>query len=243
MNEKSYRTVYIRRESKRPIYAPFPVFLMDYDLSMTARVLYALMFNRAMLSQINNWVDDLGRVFIVFTEAEMCAALQKGLSTVKKALADLEHFDLLTRERGGFGKANRIYLRTAIPIGEKTTAIEPETRPSDSRDSDATAAENLTSSNIIESQYQSDRRDEISERTAFGRYGNIFLSEAEYAQLRLDYPGDLDRYIEEMSRYLSAHGRTYKNYEAAVRMWAANDKKQSADHGSTDYSYEGEDSL
>ena len=50
MNEKSYRTVYIRRESKRPIYAPFPVFLMDYDLSMTARVLYALMFNRAMLS-------------------------------------------------------------------------------------------------------------------------------------------------------------------------------------------------
>lgn len=91
---------------------------------------------------------------------------------------------------------------------------------------------------MIESQYQSDKRDEISERTAFGRYGNIFLSEAEYAQLRLDYPGDLDRYIEEMSRYLSAHGRTYKNYEAAVRMWAANDKKQSADHGSADYSYE-----
>ena len=96
---------------------------------------------------------------------------------------------------------------------------------------------------MIESQYQSDRKDEIFERTVFGRYGNIFLSEAEYAQLRLDYPGDLDRYIEEMSRYLSAHGRTYKNYEAAVRMWAANDKKQSADHGSADYSYEGEDSL
>ena len=38
---------------------------MDYDLSMTARVLYALMFNRAMLSQINNWVDDLGRVHLV----------------------------------------------------------------------------------------------------------------------------------------------------------------------------------
>ncbi|MBQ7736871.1 MAG: hypothetical protein IJT62_03430 [Oscillospiraceae bacterium] len=101
----------------------------------------------------------------------------------------------------------------------------------------------MTPSNIIESQYQSDRRDEISERTAFGRYGNIFLSEAEYAQLRADYPCDLDRYIEEMSRYLSAHGRTYKNYDAAVRMWAANDKKQSADHGSADYSYEGEDSL
>lgn len=243
MSEKQYRTVYIRRESKRPIYAPFPVFLMDYDLSMTARVLYALMFNRAMLSQLNNWVDDYGRVFIIFTEVEMCEALQKGLSTVKKALADLEHFDLLTRERGGFGKANRIYLRTAIPLDEKPAPIEPENQPSDSQDSDGIAAGYMTPSNNIESQYQSDRRDEISERTAFGRYGNIFLSEAEYAQLRSDFPGELDRYIEEMSRYLSAHGRTYKNYEAAVRMWAANDKKQSADHGSTDYSYEGEDSL
>ena len=73
MSEKQYRTVYIRRDSKRPVYAPFPVFLMDYDLSMTARVLYALMFNRAMLSQINNWVDDLGRVFIVMTIPFRCA--------------------------------------------------------------------------------------------------------------------------------------------------------------------------
>ena len=173
----------------------------------------------------------------------MCEALKKGLSTVKKALADLERVDLLTRERGGFGKANRIYLRTAILIGEKTAPIEPENRPTDSRDSGGIAAGFMTPSNNIESQYQSDRLDEFSERTAFGRYGNIFLSETEYAQLRSDFPGELDRYIEEMSRYLSAHGRTYKNYEAAVRMWAANDKKQSADHGSADYSYEGEDSL
>ena len=128
MNEKSYRTVYIRRESKRPIYAPFPVFLMDYDLSMTARVLYALMFNRAMLSQINNWVDDLDRVFIVFTEAEMCAALQKGLSTVKKALADLEHFDLLTRERGGFGKLCSYQLLILDDFGmERDTSFALET--------------------------------------------------------------------------------------------------------------------
>lgn len=199
MNEKSYRTVYIRRESKRPIYAPFPVFLMDYDLSMTARVLYALMFNRAMLSQINNWVDDLGRVFIVFTEAEMCEALQKGLSTVKKALADLEHFDLLTRERGGFGKANRIYLRTAIPIGEKTTAIEPETRPSDSRDSDATAAENLTSSNIIICHgglLFSERSRRVSEKRRDSRKrilhnGEMQLADGRYRFKYLDHTGQV----------------------------------------------------
>ena len=76
MNEKSYRTVYIRRESKRPIYAPFPVFLMDYDLSMTARVLYALMFNRAMLSQINNWVDDLAACSL-FLPRQKCVQRSK----------------------------------------------------------------------------------------------------------------------------------------------------------------------
>ncbi len=174
MSAKQYRTVYIRCESKRPVYAPFPVFLTDYDLSMTARVLYAFMFNRAILSQINPWVDDFGRVFIVFTEAEMCETLRKGLSTVKKALSDLERAGLLMRERGGFGKANRIYLCTAIPIDEKEAVSEPEIRPPDSPISGCMMGENLPPSNNIESQYQSDRKDDISERTAFGRYGNIF---------------------------------------------------------------------
>lgn len=44
---------------------------------------------------------------------------------------------------------------------------------------------------------------------AFGRYKNIFLSETEYAELQAEYPDRLERFIEEMSRYLAASGKTY----------------------------------
>ncbi len=59
----------------------------------------------------------------------------------------------------------------------------------------------------------------------FGRYENVFLTEAEYAELKAEFPDRLERLIEEMSRYLAANGRTYQNYAAALRIWAENDKK------------------
>ena len=66
---------------------------------------------------------------VVFdTQAEMCTALQKGLSTVKKALADLEHFDLLTRERGGFEKLCSYQLLILDDFGmERDTSFALET--------------------------------------------------------------------------------------------------------------------
>ena len=59
----------------------------------------------------------------------------------------------------------------------------------------------------------------------YGRYQNIFLSQAEYDELQAEYPDRLERFIEEMSRYLAASGKSYQNYAAALRIWAGNDKK------------------
>ena len=69
----------------------------------------------------------------------------------------------------------------------------------------------------------------------YGRYQNIFLSEAEYAELKEDYPDRLERFIEEMSRYLAANGKSYQNYAAALHRWAANDKKGAVKQGIPDY--------
>ena len=61
--------------------------------------------------------------------------------------------------------------------------------------------------------------------TAYGRYQNILLLDTEYSDLQKEFPDDLERFIGEMSNYLAATGKTYTNYAAALRMWAANDKK------------------
>lgn len=77
----------------------------------------------------------------------------------------------------------------------------------------------------------------------YGRYGNISLSETEYAELQNDFPDRLERLIEEMSRYLAATGKTYQNYAAALRIWADNDKKGTAKTGIPDYSFKEGESL
>lgn len=94
-----------------PVYLPLPTFLMDHQLPMTARVLYALLLNRANLSKRNGWIDALGRVFVIYPEAEMGKALHKGLSTVKRALNDLEGAGLLERVSQEHSSANRIYVK------------------------------------------------------------------------------------------------------------------------------------
>ena len=78
---------------------------------------------------------------------------------------------------------------------------------------------------------------------AFGRYKNIFLSETEYAELQAEYPDRLERFIEEMSRYLAASGKTYSNYAAALRIWADNDKKGALKKGIPGYSFKEGESL
>ena len=111
MNNFQNTPEYIRRGTKRPVFFPFPLFLMELPLSMTARVLYAIALNRAMLSQHNGWTDEQGRVYILFPESEMCAVLHKGQTTVKTALRDLTKVGLIEKVQQPHGKANRLYVK------------------------------------------------------------------------------------------------------------------------------------
>ena len=62
-------------------------------------------------------------------------------------------------------------------------------------------------------------------------------------QYILSYPDRLERFIEEMSRYLAANGKSYQNYAAALRIWAGNDKKEAPKKGIPDYSCKEGESL
>ena len=99
---------------------------------------------------------------------------------------------------------------------------------------------NLTINNLIESQTMGASGEP---HNPFGRYETVFLTEAEYAELKNECPDRLERLIEEMSRYLAANGRTYQNYAAAMRIWADNDKKDAQKQGVPDYTCKEGESL
>ena len=93
---------YIRADTRLPAYLPYPRFLLKMEISQTAKLLYSLLLDRSTLSQKNKWLDDEGRIYIIYPIAEIAEILDKGSTTIKGALNELDTAGLLERERGGF---------------------------------------------------------------------------------------------------------------------------------------------
>ena len=237
-----------------PAYLPYPRFLLETDLSHTARELYALLLDRSTLSQKNGWQDSEGRTYIVYPIAVLAERLDKGCTTITGALNELDAAGLLERRRTGFSAANRLYVKVPpIPVVQfsdqltdgKPPLIRAGNRPTDSRKTDLmTVGKPSPNQTTINNLTESQTKGVSGEPPApYGRYGNIFLSQTEYDELQAEYPDRLERFIEEMSRYLAASGKSYQNYAAALRIWAGNDKKEAPKKGIPDYSCKEGESL
>ena len=209
---------YMTAETIIPPYLPYPRFLLKMEISYTAKLLYALLLDRSTLSQKNGWTDDEGRVYIVYPIMEIAEILDKGRTTIQDALNELAAAGLMERKRTRFAAANHIYVKVppvvqvSVPMtAGKPDTISPENRTYDSREtglmmSGKPAPNNYNINKLKESQTMG-ASGELP--APFGRYGNIFLSESEYAELKEEYPDRLERLIEEMSQYIAASGNDY----------------------------------
>lgn len=81
------------------------------ELSVEAKLLYAIFLDRVSLSITNEWVDENGRVFIYYSVRNICEVLNCGTQKACKLLDELETFGALERRRQGLGKPNRLYLK------------------------------------------------------------------------------------------------------------------------------------
>lgn len=90
---------------------PLPQYLLDADLSHTAKLLYTLLLDRATLSQRNNWVDEHGRIYVVYPLSNLAKDLGCCISSETRSFTELEKTDLAERVRSGFSKPSRILLK------------------------------------------------------------------------------------------------------------------------------------
>ncbi len=95
-----------------------PKYLFDDEyrniLSTDAKLLYALLLDRANLSAKNGWFAQDGRVFLYFTVAEVMAKLSFGKNKVIRLFEELEKTGLIDRIQSGLGKASVIYFPQAV---------------------------------------------------------------------------------------------------------------------------------
>lgn len=111
---------YFRRESEQYSFYRIPKILFsdEYfkDLSCEAKVLYGLMLDRMGLSEKNGWVDEQGRVYIVFTKDDVMSYLNCKSEKAMKLLGELYDIGLAEKKRLGRGKPNRIYVKNFIGV-------------------------------------------------------------------------------------------------------------------------------
>lgn len=82
--------------------------LYKEKLNSDSKILYAFLLDRLSLSQRNHWLDEYGRVYLIFTREEVQNKLCLSEKTVTKAFKQLLEVNLILEKRQGLGKPNLI---------------------------------------------------------------------------------------------------------------------------------------
>lgn len=112
-------------ESLSASYIPFPRFLMEdslADLSNDAKVLYALMLDRASISKVNGFIEADGTIRLYFTVEQAQKKLHRSRQCATRIFKELESSGLICRKKQGLGKPAMITLN--YPSGAKL--IQPK---------------------------------------------------------------------------------------------------------------------
>ena len=80
------------------------------NLNSDSKILYGFLLNRLTLSAKNNWIDENGNVFLIFTRKEVQERLDLSDKTVTKAFKQLKDCKLIHEKRQGANKPNLIYV-------------------------------------------------------------------------------------------------------------------------------------
>ena len=108
---RTHDTISAKRLSPAAVLA-YPKFLLNLNISETAKMIYVLLLDRARLSmKKEDWQDEHGRVFVRYTIQSLAEAICKSEMTVKNALKALEQQGLIYRQRQGAGIPSRIFVK------------------------------------------------------------------------------------------------------------------------------------
>ena len=234
---------YLTVTTPLPQYLPYARFLLDTDLSHTARLLYTLLLDRATLSQKNNWIDIQGHIYVIYPLSHLAKDLGCCISSVTRAFSELENAQLVERIRSEFSKPSRILLK--VPYTTQNCAVTVcKNTEHDCAEMSSMIAQKCTPNQRNKNSLNDNH---LIKTTAahltFGEYRNVYLTEKEYNQFKADFSG-LDSLIEQLSAYIQSTGKKYADHAATLRIWAKRQKaEQKSKPGIPDYTFKEGESL
>ncbi|WP_204195484.1 MULTISPECIES: replication initiator protein A [unclassified Staphylococcus] len=197
-------------------------FLFEDDyfrkLSDSSKIAYCMFRDRFELSKMNNWIDETGNVYLIFTTKDLCDLLNCGTQKVTKIKKELESFNLLEQERMGLNKPNKIYiLEPKTPSkssGDKefrkskfqnsenqnsriVKIKKQEFRKSKSNDTDLSDTDSIeTENNDMNDLNDTANKNEISNHSNHANQFSNKLDDKDYKEILLqEFPDQLTNYL------------------------------------------------
>ena len=80
-------------------------------LSISAKILYGLLLDRMAMASKNKWIDDEGRVYILYQLTEIQEDMNISKRKAGECLNELQDMGLIVKKKGGNGYPSRIYVK------------------------------------------------------------------------------------------------------------------------------------
>ena len=122
--------------------------------------------------------------------------------------------------------ANKIYVKIKPEYmtqkDRNLSPIQTENNPSDRRETVSVRERKMSGSNNEKNNNKIKKQGSKADRTAYGKYQNVFLSEKELVQLQREVPLYRE-YIEKLSGYMQSSGKRYQDHAATIHSWYTQD--------------------
>ena len=178
-----------------------------WNISTDAKLLYGILLDRMNLSAKNGWMDEAGRVYIIFTIDEIKGSIGCAEKKAVKLLDELERkCGLIERKRQGLGKPNLIYVKNFVDNSVdnhvegqflncqndnsgtvKNTTLELS--KAQGNNTDTIYTDYSDTDPFLSSDFQGR---EIEGMTLREQYRLYFVEQLEYEILKTRYPYDID---------------------------------------------------
>ena len=174
-----------------------------WNVSTDAKLLYGILLDRMNLSARNGWLDEAGRVYIIFTIEEIKESLGCAEKKAVKLLDELEKkAELIERKRQVLGKPNLIYVKNFISESverqflncqnDNSATFQNTIQDLSKAQGNNTDIKNtdLSDTNSI---FPSDNCGKENGNEEYQQYYQYFYEQLGMEYLQKDYPYDVDR--------------------------------------------------
>lgn len=200
-------------------------------------------------------VNDDGMIYftkeIPYTDEMLVAEMGLSLPVIRQALYYLDKFEMIEtvddiRKISNWSRYQNVASLDRVREQTKLrTRAWRERKKLEMKDEKNSVTEAVTSQKRKcddveeESEKEEDKEHSLRECNAparanvYGVYQNVTLTDDALAALRMDFPTEWQRMIDNLSTYMQTHGTEYADHAAVMRKWAAEDaKKKKAKPGS-----------